>query len=580
MATDVDSSTYSAPPPEASAALAGEPPDPVSGGGSYTPAPAPILPRTDNGPSIPVVAQPPAAQPHTGVLASILGAVGDVLGGPKSVKSVDPKTGDIIDQPLTGRERIANTAAMYLRGIGAGLAAHGPGAAGQAFIMGGQAEQQHEQQAMEQNQQQSQNIRQELNDQASRAHLAQLNAESSMRLTRDQTEIDAQTADKLEKYRSLIASNPSNKDWGTYKSLDDFIAAHKDFQQNGVSLLQMQAKGELAAVPVTEAGKITGFRVFQVNPEWADQLNDKEEKFLYPTGKMIDDGKGNKTPEMKEETIPAHAIKNGTLMQFLGTQGNEALGAAEKTAKTAESQQKTKESQELLPSQKAEAAANVAAKQASAQKDLAEAKALGTDDFSAPDSTGTKVDLPTGGVKEYNKRLNSFKKDIDALAQTEASYQQFHDIINDISAGKDLTGAQSVVALFNAIGLSVEPLRGKGMRINNPVIEEHIHARGLPQEITQKILKLKKGDIITPQQVKDYAKIADEVRVNQYVNKINEMHAMGVKADPALGLLKGNGNSIYSDPGVAKILLKVTGDPAKARQAAIDLGWQVPQQAQ
>jgi len=167
-----------------------------------------------------------------------------------------------------------------------------------------------------------------------------------------------------------------------------------------------------------------------------------------------------------------------------------------------------------------------------------------------PDS---KPDLPPGGVKEYNKRLDSFKKNIDNLASTEATYQQFSDVLNDINAGKDMSGAQSVVVLFNAIGISVEPLRGKGMRINKNIVEDHQNARSFGQDLYQKWLSLKKGDIITPQQVKDLPPSLRRSEQIKYINLINQMHADGVKADSAIGFLKGNGRQI--DDGTIKIFI-------------------------
>jgi len=101
----------------------------------------------------------------------------------------------------------------------------------------------------------------------------------------------------------------------------------------------------------------------------------------------------------------------------------------------------------------------------------------------------------------------------------------FNQVLGDINAGKDMTGAQSVVALFNAIGLSATPLKGMGMRINSNTVAEHVGARGLGQSLYQKFLGLKNGDIITPQQVKDYATIAMQARHDAYVNKSMKLAA-------------------------------------------------------
>jgi hypothetical protein len=186
------------------------------------------------------------------------------------------------------------------------------------------------------------------------------------------------------------------------------------------------------------------------------------------------------------------------------------------------------------------------------------------------DSLGYTPQMPEGGVKEYNKRVDSMKKNADSLAQTDQTFRQFSAVLDDINAGKDITGAQSIVGLFNAIGISAEPLKGKGFRINNLTVREHASARGLGQSLYQKLLSLKNGDIITPQQLKDYAEIALQSRKNSYVTAVNEAHGMGLKADFLLP--KGNGQKI--DPNTASIFMELTGsDPAKARSAAQANRW-------
>jgi hypothetical protein len=210
----------------------------------------------------------------------------------------------------------------------------------------------------------------------------------------------------------------------------------------------------------------------------------------------------------------------------------------------------------------------------------AEQKARNAADLAAlgnsTDLLGNTVSPPAGGVREYNKRLDSFKKDADELAKTEGTYGMFNNVLNDINAGKDVTGAKSVVALFNAIGLSATPLKGMGMRINSNTVQEHIGARGLGQSIYQKLLSLKNGDVITPQQIKDYADIALQARRDAYVNKINEARSQGVKPDFLLP--RGNGRKV--DANTAQIFYETAAGntpqekAANARRAAQAVGWQ------
>jgi hypothetical protein len=196
-----------------------------------------------------------------------------------------------------------------------------------------------------------------------------------------------------------------------------------------------------------------------------------------------------------------------------------------------------------------------------------------TDDIlTTPDALGYTPHNYGGSLKEYNKRQSAMKKNIDNTAKMEGTYQQFQSILNDVAAGKDLTGAQSVVALFNAIGISAEPLAGKGFRINNNTVEEHANALSLPDRLVRGAVALfKNGETITPQQIKDYANIAMETRKNAYVNLVNEAHGQGLNAD----FILPTGNGRKMDAQTAKIFLQLTGGNLDAAmKAATAKGWQ------
>ena len=173
-------------------------------------------------------------------------------------------------------------------------------------------------------------------------------------------------------------------------------------------------------------------------------------------------------------------------------------------------------------------------------------------------------------VKEYNKRLGTYKKNADDLSKTESTYGQFQRVLDDINSGKPLSGAASVVSLFNAIGISAQSLKGQGFRINSNVIQEHEDARGLDQRVYQFFANLKTGQTITEQQLKDYAGIAVGARKDAYVNLINQAHNAGLGADWAAPT--GNGQKI--DQNTAQIFLKATGgDKVKAAAAIKAKGW-------
>jgi hypothetical protein len=244
------------------------------------------------------------------------------------------------------------------------------------------------------------------------------------------------------------------------------------------------------------------------------------------------------------------------------------------------------EAQAAQPGKTAAEVANIkatAGPEAAAAGAKAFATAAGTAKGQMAGGGGPQTDIlggtytpPAGGVKEINKRTDSFKKDADDLAKTEGTFGMFNQVLNDVNSGKDMTGAQSVVALFNAIGLSATPLKGMGMRINNNTVEHHVEARGLGQSLYQKFLGLKTGDIITPQQVKDYATIAMQARRDAYVNKINEARGQGI--DPSFLLPRGNGRKV--DANTAQIFYDTAAGnnpqekATNAKKAAAATGWQ------
>ncbi|MGA2358031.1 MAG: hypothetical protein ABSF66_03460 [Terriglobales bacterium] len=164
-----------------------------------------------------------------------------------------------------------------------------------------------------------------------------------------------------------------------------------------------------------------------------------------------------------------------------------------------------------------------------------------------PDATGF---TPTISKNEYDKRYDSFSKSkqMSTLQTLQGSYQQFQDTVANIQKTGSMTGAESVVGLFNAIGISATPLAGKGFRINAVTVQEHAEARGLGQAAYQKLLSLKAGDIITPRQLTDYSDIASQVYHHAFVNAADEAHRQGLPAD---FLPKGGG--AVADPITMRI---------------------------
>jgi hypothetical protein len=192
---------------------------------------------------------------------------------------------------------------------------------------------------------------------------------------------------------------------------------------------------------------------------------------------------------------------------------------------------------------------------------------VSADSLTQPDSLGN---VPTvTDPKEASKRYAPFKKNLDSLSQTEQTYNQFQSIANDVKAGK-LTGAESVVALLSAVGISAAPLKGNGFRVSKDILNEHRNARGWEQSMQQKFLGATDGSVITPKQILDYSNIAANARTSAYVNTYNQMRNAGISADAALPT--SNGQKL--DPNTAQIFLTLAGgNKDRARQAASQKGW-------
>jgi hypothetical protein len=172
--------------------------------------------------------------------------------------------------------------------------------------------------------------------------------------------------------------------------------------------------------------------------------------------------------------------------------------------------------------------------------------------------------------KEFLKRQDAFVKsqEYKSLQQVQGSKQLFDKTVSDIGNG-NWNGADSIVGLFAAIGISVTPMQGKGMRINKDVILSHEQARGLNQATIQKLESLKNGEVITPKQLKDYAGIADGVYTQAYINANDSLKQQGLPQN-----LLPEGHNQQIDQANAQIFLTLAGgDKDKARQVAMKHGW-------
>jgi hypothetical protein len=176
---------------------------------------------------------------------------------------------------------------------------------------------------------------------------------------------------------------------------------------------------------------------------------------------------------------------------------------------------------------------------------------------------GTPIGGPGIDRKEYNKRYDTFSKDyVMPLNRLKKTDMEFNRILNS----SKMTGAEKVTALLSAVGISGEPLQGKGFRINQAVISEHAGARNIWESAVQRANQLVgTGGPITEKQVRDYESIARGVVHDAYVAAGAESIRQGLNPD---FLPKGNGK--MPDQETARIYLDIAGGDRASAQKAME----------
>jgi len=185
------------------------------------------------------------------------------------------------------------------------------------------------------------------------------------------------------------------------------------------------------------------------------------------------------------------------------------------------------------------------------------------------DAFGNKSNLDT---KEFNKRYDQFSSSTQAktLQNLSGSYEQFQNVLGQIDKGDTLTAPEALAGLFAAIGISATPLAGKGFRINNNVIDEHVQGRGVIESLKAKLQGLTTGAIVTPDQMQKYGKVALDVYRQAYIDAAKEQLRVLGYTD-----ILPRGNNTPIDPVTASMYLTMAGgDPNKAAQAAQTRKWQ------
>jgi hypothetical protein len=202
-------------------------------------------------------------------------------------------------------------------------------------------------------------------------------------------------------------------------------------------------------------------------------------------------------------------------------------------------------------------------------KIAADQKAFGniTDPF------GVKVGVDANGRvldrKEMDASQKTFNKEfiqpLTVLQKTTMEFQR-------INSNPNQTGAEKVTALLNAVGISGDPLKGKGFRISNDIINEHAQARNIWEGAVQKLNNVVgSGGPITSKQIADYTAVAEGVVHDAYVTAAQEARRQGIGVD---FLPKPTQQGQVPDKLTAKIYLDVAqGNVDAAHKALLAAGY-------
>ena len=554
MTEDINSGGFT--PPADAAPL----PDNVSGNVGSLASAAANQPGMMTPPPAPAPAAPPPS-PHKSLLADIVSAVGDILGGPKTRKVVDRQTGAITEVPLSRGARIANTAGMFMRGAAAGMGAKpGPGFIGRAAAAGAEEEAGTEQRQQRNLMEESENVRQTkfASEQEMLAHasLNKMNQESTrlgldiksfgLKLSLDQ----AAVVNQLHEIESL----PGARMIGHFDTNSDINAylAHVGPTQSA-RYAQDWVRNKIVSVPSLDGG----FDVYQVPKDWHTlPVGEGKTLSIFTTKQDLKTGK----PVASWQQIPAPA--NMTMGDFLQWQST-ALKAS-----TDQDLQKAQLLHEQAGTQHEQAETRLANLQAANQEQFLNLTKTG-------DVFGDPIGAPGMDKAEYNKRVDSFSKDYGKdLNQLDQAGSQLQGIIANAEKTGKLPGAASVVGLFDAIGISSAPLKGRGFRINNEIVGEHTGARNVWQTMATKLQKVAPegtGQVVTLQQLKDYNSILQQARHDAYLGAADQSRqaGIGVRVVP-------QGHNTPADAQTVKLFLDMAGgNPQKATKALQASGWQV-----
>lgn len=504
--------------------------------------PAPVTAR----PGAPAGPQPTPPPKPMGTFDRILQSLG---GGPKKSYSVDPESGKLVvsTQPATRGELARHVIAGMLTGIAAGMQQTGPGAPGRAFgaAFGATSQYGSAEEAMKK----AQAEKDFQNNQAAMLRKAQIdryNFEELMAL-RQNTRQDQEAWDTHMKSQADLI-----------KQLDDMgverppiLVEGKDVNAgetpgNDPDLMRAYTQGQLKA---PQGSHLTLMTTRNDDGQMIHHVFSVSNNILNQEVRIPDDIREFYKMPDSANTLTLRQVLN--LTSAMQDHRNNDINA------------------QLKQEQIAEVKANIGKTQAETgeveerTKQMREAEiAAGSDPFGAP--IGRTANGETMNRKELDAAQKTFNKAyIDPLNVLQKTTMEFQRI----NSNPNQTGAERVTALLNAVGISGDPLKGKGFRINNDIIQEHAGARNIWESGVQKLNTIAgTGGPITAKQISDYTAVAQGVVHDAYVTAAQEARRQGLPVD---FLPRATTKNQGADPFVAKIYLDAAGGNIDAAHKAM-----------
>lgn len=563
---------------------AGAPPEALPTPGTSAP-PSPALLPSGGGPAA------PAAQGSR--VGNFFRKALTALGGQQTAPAMDAQ-GNITEQPvkMTPGSWARRILAGALTGLASGSEAPlrpgggiatgiGAGFEGETEARMGQDER--ERQRLQKNFQNKQAATQQASEDQVRqvqiAYYTKQNALLGFQLSQAKAKAGNEAVESFNTFENMLGADPRNRDLGVFPNMDAVIAYENKNPELISQITGAHAGAQVATVPnlAQDAdGNWTyqGVRAALVQrdvmelPLSAVFSPDALPTYLnYVPGKMTMEGQEPGTWQ-STPLPPSMKYKDALVLIQKGNADAAAHNPAMENAQTANLRAEAGEHQaqgELARFQMGGAGGAAPAAGSGPAQENVEA---------GIDELGQR--LPPMKPAERDKRYDKFGTDyVKDAVQLERSYDQMQTILADAAAGK-MTGAESVVGLFNAVGISSAPLKGRGFRINSQIVGEHIGARNIYQSMAARLSKLTlngSGELIDAKQMQSYGAILQQARHDLYVTAADEAQRQGLPRD---FLPRGNGNAI--DAATARIFLDVYGgDNATATTAAQRFGWKLPQ---